>query len=342
MAMANPVGVLLSNLGSPASPKTRDVRRFLKEFLSDPRVIDIPALPRWCLVHGIIAPFRAPKSAASYRKIWTDQGSPLIGHTLALAEAVEKELGTDFCVAVGMRYGEPSLREALVQLKRRDVSEIRILPLYPQYASSSTGSTEEAVLRMEKNLKPMPEIRFLPPFFDHPGFLGSFAEIGAPRLAEFHPDHILFSFHGLPERQILKGDPSGSHCLKSADCCEKLVPANGLCYRAHCFQTAYGMARLLNLSEENYSITFQSRLGRTPWIKPYTDLFLNQLARQGKKRVAVFCPSFVADCLETLEEIGIRAREQFKQEGGEELMLIPSLNSHPTWVKTVAQMLRGN
>lgn len=335
------IGVLLINLGTPDAPTTQAVRTYLREFLSDPRVIDLNPISRWVLVNLIIAPFRSPKSAQAYQKIWTPEGSPLRTHTKKLARSLQDSLGSHYAVEMAMRYGNPSIPSGFEKLKDREVQEIRILPLYPQYASSSTGSTEEAVLKLTRHRKDLPEIKFLPPFFDHPGFLRSFAEIGRPRLADFKPDHILFSFHGLPERHILEGDLGGNHCLKTPDCCEKIVPANGMCYRAHCFQSARGIARELHLSDGSYSITFQSRLGRTPWIKPFTDLVLHELAGTSKKRVAVFCPSFVSDCLETLEEIGIRARETFIEEGGEDLLLIPSLNSHPTWVETVGKMVRG-
>jgi ferrochelatase len=221
------------------------------------------------------------------------------------------------------------------------VSEIRILPLYPQYSSSATGSVQEKIFELVKKDKNIPSIKFLLPFFDHPGFVKSFAEIGRPQLDKFKPDHVLFSFHGLPERQILKGDLSGTHCLQSEDCCEKITPTNALCYRAHCFATARAIAKELSIDPMQYTICFQSRLGRTPWIQPFTDHVIEELALGGKKHLVVFCPSFVADCLETLEEISIRANDQFLQHGGEALQLIPSLNEHPLWVETVANMVRG-
>lgn len=334
------IGLLLVNLGTPASPKTGDVRRYLREFLSDPRVIDIHPIARWLLVNLIIAPFRAPKSAQAYAKIWTPQGSPLWLHTRDLSEAVAKKLGGGYAVEMAMRYGKPSIAEGIEQLAKQNVEEIRILPLYPQYASSSTGSTEAEVFRVEKTHRNLPPLRLLSPFFDHPGFIRAFAELGRSHLAKFDPDYVLFSFHGLPERQILKGDLSGAHCLKQPDCCDTILPANGLCYRAHCYQTAREIARELGLAAENFGVSFQSRLGRTPWIQPFTDVVLPQLVKAGRRRIAVYCPAFVADCLETLEEIGIRAKEMVWHEGGD-LLLIPSLNSHPLWVEAVAQMAQG-
>jgi ferrochelatase len=254
---------------------------------------------------------------------------------------VQRELGDKFFVELGMRYGEPSILSALKRLKEKKVEKIRVLPLYPQYASSTTGSTEELLLKLDHQMEGLPDLQFLPPFFEHPGFLKGFAEVGQFFLEEFKPDHILFSFHGLPERHLLKEDIGKNHCLKSPDCCEKIIPANAHCYRAHCFQSAYGIAKELGLLKGDYTIAFQSRLGRARWIHPFTDFVIREWAKQGKKRIAVFCPSFVTDCLETLEEIGIRAREDFVNHGGEDLLLIPSLNTHPTWVKAVAGMLRG-
>lgn len=303
-------GVLLINLGTPDAPTPKAVRRYLRQFLSDPYVIDINPVARWFLVNFIIAPFRSGKSAAAYQKIWTEEGSPLLVNTLKLAKAVQEKLGMKYAVQIGMRYGEPSIRHALWRLNHRDINKILVLPLYPQYASSSSKTCIEEVKRVVKKLKISKPIDFFPPFFDHPGFIRSFAEIGRPFL---NVDYVLFSFHGLPERHIKKGDP----------------------YRDQCFATAEALAKELKLAKGKYSVSFQSRLGRTPWIKPFTDLELVRFAQEGKKKVTVFSPAFVADCLETLEEIAIRGRESFISEGGEALTLVPSLNDHPTWVEAV-------
>ncbi len=335
------IGILLVNLGTPEKPSNAAIRRYLREFLSDERVLDINPLARWLLVNLIIVPFRSPKSRKAYEKIWTAEGSPLLKNTRDLTQAVARELGKNYQVEFAMRYGAPSLESALRRFQENRVESIRILPLYPQYASSSTGSTQEKIHALAKKIPDLPPIQFLLPFFEHPGYAESFAEIGRPMLEAMKPDHILFSFHGLPERQILKEDIGGKRCLKSENCCEEIVPANGLCYRAHCFHSTYAIAERLGLKKEDYTICFQSRLGRTPWIKPYTDIVIDELAKNGKKRLAVFCPAFVADCLETLEEIGMRAKEQFIQAGGEDLKLIPSLNAHPTWVTALVQMLQG-
>ena len=335
-----PQGVLLINLGTPDAPETGAVRRYLREFLSDPRVLDIPPPGRAALLYGVILPFRPAKSAEAYRKIWLPQGSPLLVYGQALSQRLEDALGPGWAVELGMRYGKPSLGAALEKLRARGVRELSVVPLYPQYASSSTGSSLERVYQLVGKAWNVEALRVLPPFYDRPAFLDAFADVGRPALAEARPDHVLFSFHGLPERQVKKSDPTGAHCLARADCCDAQVPANRWCYRMQCFFTARALAQRLGLDQAKWTVTFQSRLGRTPWIKPYTDLVIPELARAGAKRLAVFCPAFVADCLETLEEIGIRARDQFLAHGGESLTLVPSLNAHPSWVRGLTQMLR--
>jgi len=334
-------GVLLLNLGTPDSPGTRDVRRYLREFLSDPRVIDIPALPRWLLVNLVIAPFRPRTSAAAYRKIWRPDGSPLLVNGLALRDGVAAALGPDHVVELGMRYGRPALAEALGRLVASDVDRIMALPLFPQWADSSTGS---AVARLEEAADALPHappIETLPAFFDDPGFVAAFAAVARPVLAAARPEHVLFSYHGLPERQVRAADPTGAHCLAGDACCAAPpAPVLRHCYRAQCFATTRALAAALGLPADGQSTAFQSRLGRTPWIRPYTDLVLPELHARGVRRVAVMCPSFVADCLETLEEIGIRAREQWHALGGEDLTLVPSLNAHPRWIEAVATLIR--
>jgi len=333
-------GVLLANLGTPDSPSTRDVRRYLREFLSDPRVIDIPTVPRWLLVNLVIAPFRPRTSAAAYRKIWTPEGSPLLVHGRALCEAVAKTLGDGFVVELGMRYGRPSIPAALERLVAADVDHVVALPLFPQWADSSTGSAVARIEDTADGLANAPPLETLPAFFDDPGFVESFVEVARPVLTEARPDHVLFSYHGLPERQIRAADPTGVHCLAREDCCETPGEVLSRCYRAQCFATTRSLAGGLGLAADAHSTAFQSRLGRTPWIRPYTDLVLPELAARDIRRLAVLCPSFVADCLETLEEIGIRAHEQWQALGGETFTLVPSLNTHPRWVEAVADLVR--
>ncbi|MBM4334672.1 MAG: ferrochelatase [Deltaproteobacteria bacterium] len=334
-------GVLLVNLGTPRSPSSRDVRRYLREFLSDPRVLDIPALPRFLLVNAVIAPFRAPRSAEAYRAVWTKRGSPLLSNGQDLRAAVAAELGADFEVALGMRYGEPSLPRALDELLRHDLARILVVPLFPQYASSSTGSALARIHGLVAERWNVPALETLPEFFDEPGFIAALAEIAKPRLDAFRPDHVLFSYHGLPERQVRKSDTSGRHCLASASCCDAIGAANRHCYRAQCYATSRALAAALALRPEGCSTSFQSRLGRTPWITPHTDAALPELARAGVARLAVLCPSFVADCLETLEEIGLRGAAQWRSLGGEALELVPCANAHPAFVRYVASRVRG-
>ncbi len=333
-----PVGVLLVNLGSPDSPGTSDVRRYLAEFLSDPLVIDLHPVARAIFLYGFILPFRPRKSAEAYRKIWTEQGSPLLVNSRELHSQVADRLG-DVPVELAMRYGKPTIRGGLRRLHERGTERVVILPLYPQYAASSTESTLVKVREEAPAFWDQPELVIVPPFYDHDGFLDAFAEVGRPALEEFEPDHVLMSFHGLPEQHVRKGDPTGSHCLATDSCCNAISEANRNCYRAQCYATARELARRLGLGADAYSVAFQSRLGRTPWIRPYTDLVLSGLPGRGVKKVVVYCPSFVADCLETLEEIAIRGRESFRAAGGEDLRMISSLNAHPRWVDAVVDLL---
>jgi ferrochelatase len=332
-------GVLLVNLGTPDAPRPAEVRRYLREFLGDPRVIDLPAPLRWLLLHLVILPRRPRASARAYAKIWTPRGSPLRVHGEALRDAVARDLGPEYEVVLGMRYGRPSLREAAERLVEADVARILALPLFPQWSEAASGSAE-ARLREELTRRGAPPVEVLPPFYAEPRFVAAVAQIARPRLAAFRADHVLFSYHGLPERQIRAADASRRHCLARPGCCDAIVAANRRCYRAHCFATTRALAAALGLAPELHSTAFQSRLGGTPWILPHTDAVLPELAACGVRRLAVLCPSFVADCLETLEEIGLRAREQWRELGGEALELVPALNAEPAWVRTVADWVR--
>jgi ferrochelatase len=334
-----PVGVLLVNLGTPDAPQAPEVRRYLREFLSDPRVLDISPVGRWLLLNLIILPTRPARSAEAYRKVWGPDGSPLLVHSKALTGRV-RAAAPEFVVELAMRYGNPSIAAGLAALRARGCERLVVFPLYPQYAASSTGSTVEAVYRTAAAEWNTPYITVVPPFYDDPGFIDAFAQVGAPVLAELAPDHVLYSFHGLPERHMHKSDVSGSHCLRRDDCCAAIVAANRHCYRAQCYATARALTARLGLDPAATSVSFQSRLGRAVWIRPYTDIVLPELARRGVKRVAVFCPAFVADCLETLEEIGMRAEADFRAAGGEALRLVPSLNAHPAWVDAAVRLIR--
>ena len=333
-------GVLLLQLGTPASPSVADVRRYLREFLGDPRVLDMPRLPRWLLLNLVILPFRPRRSAEAYTSIWTPRGSPLLLHSRGLAEGVAAQLGDEFPVELGMRYGEPSVAGALERLVRAGVHRLIALPLFPQYAESTTGSAVAHFLELASGTWRESELSTVGAFYDHPAYIASVATLARPALRDFRPDHVLFSYHGLPERQIRKSDASGSFCLSADDCCAAIGPANRDCYRAQCFATTRALASALELDAQGHSLSFQSRLGRVPWIRPYTDEVLTELASRGIRRLAVLCPSFVADCLETLEEIAIRAREQWMEIGGEDFLMLPSLNAEPCWAEAVAGMIR--
>jgi ferrochelatase len=329
-----PTGLLLINLGTPDEPTPGAVRRYLREFLGDPRVIDIHPIGRALLLHLIILPTRPAKSARAYASIWdARRGSPLLYHSRDLAAAVAEQLGPDWHVELAMRYGTPSLASALDAFAAREVERVVVLPLFPQYASSSTGTAQARVMELAGERWNVPALDFVPAFYAEPLFLAAFEAVARPVLADFRPDHVLFSFHGLPVRQIVKTDRAGTICFARETCCDDAK--NPHCYRAQSFATARGLAARLELAADRYTICFQSRLGRTPWIQPYTDHVIDKLARSGTKRLAVMCPAFVADCLETVEEIGIRARAQFKGGGGEELILVPSLNATAPWVDAV-------
>lgn len=333
-------GILLVNLGTPDTPEPKAVAKYLRQFLSDPLVIDINPVARYLLVNLIIAPFRSKKSAEAYKKIWTSEGSPFLKKSQNLLEKVRNRYSEkDFAIELGMRYGNPSIESAIDRLLSFPIQRLIVLPLYPQYALSSTQSSIDEVNRIlqVKNVK-LP-VDIIGAFYDEARFINAFAQLGRSHIEKFRPDHILFSFHGLPERHVHKTDPAGNHCLANSNCCDQITEKNSNCYRAQSFMTARLIAGLLKLDSDNYSITFQSRLGRTPWIKPYTDVVLDELASKGKKRILVFCPAFVADCLETLEEISMRAREQFVGKGGDDLLLVPSLNDSPLWVDSVCGMI---
>ncbi len=331
-------GVLLVNLGTPDSPSTADVRKYLREFLSDPRVIDTGPLARWMLVNFIIAPIRSPRSAKLYKEIWTDKGSPLLYYSKLQKKILQEKLGTDFQVELGMRYQSPSLESALEKFSKPVFKKIIVLPLFPQYASASTGSVQEKIMSIVSKWQVVPEIKFINSFCNDEGYINAFSEIGRKHQLENY-DHVLFSFHGLPERHIEKAD-CFNHCLKE-NCCASLEEKNSFCYRAQCFETARCIAKNLNIAFENYTVCFQSRLGRTPWIKPYSDLVIEDLAKKGKKKVLAFSPAFVSDCLETIYEIGVEYNQLFKKHGGEKIQLVESLNDHQAWIEALAEIVKG-
>lgn len=331
-------GTLLVNLGSPDSPSVSDVRKYLREFLMDGRVLDVNWFVRFCIVNFAILPSRPKQSAEAYHKIWTSAGSPLV----VISRNVQSKLQQRFDIPIklAMRYQSPSIPHAVQQLAQKGVDDLLLIPLFPHYAMSSFETAVERVKEVAERLAPRMRIQVQPPVFDHPDYINALVSSAQDYLNQSF-DHILFSFHGLPERQIRKSDPTGCHCLTAQNCCETPSPAHAACYRAQCFKTVAAFAQKAGLPKEKYSIAFQSRLGRDPWLKPYTDLELPKLAARGVRKLFVICPAFVSDCLETLEEIGMRARETFLEAGGKELALIPCLNEHPLWLDTLEKMIRS-
>ncbi len=331
-------GLLLVNLGTPDSYQTGDVRRYLREFLSDPRVLDINPVGRTALLELIILPTRPKESGHAYSKVWTERGSPLLFYGHDLVDKVQARLGDGVSVVLAMRYQNPSIAAALEHFMREGVDRVLVLPLFPQYSSAANGSAIEKVFVEAGRGWNIPSLAFVEEFYDHPLFLDAFAAVARPVLEREQPDRVVMSFHGLPERHVRKSDtsPDASWCLAKDSCCDAIMPANRFCYRAQCFATARGLAQRLGL--DDYDVAFQSRLGRDPWIQPYTDELINRLADEGIKKVAVLCPAFVADCLETLEEIGMRADEDFRARGGDSVVLVPSLNAEDVWADAVAQM----
>jgi ferrochelatase len=331
-------GVILANLGTPDSPSTGDVRKYLRQFLMDGRVIDIPLAARTLLVNGIIAPFRAPKSAAVYKKVWLTEGSPLKVYGFALEKKVAAILGKDFIVRLGMRYQKPALTDILDEMKKEQVEKIVVIPLFPQYASATTGSVYEAVSRHIIGWQTIPSLSLAGTFFNADFFLEPVAKGLKDALSQKKYDQVLFTYHGLPERHIRKGDDT-KKCLQG-NCCDTLHPGNALCYRAQCFATSRLLADLAGLEPSQYTTSFQSRLGRDPWIKPYTDEKIRSWPGQGIHSVLALSPSFVADCLETTEEIGEEYRELFLESGGKTWDLIPCLNDDQDWAAGLAAWIR--
>lgn len=334
MAQTVKRGVVLMNLGSPDSTSVGDVRRYLNEFLMDKRVIDIPYLSRLLLVRGIIVPFRAPKSAVAYRSIWTPEGSPLIVITRQLAQALEKQAGLP--VEMAMRYGNPSVKTAFDSLVKRveGLEEVIAIPMYPHYAMSSYETAVEDARETHRKQQYGFSLRFIEPFYNDPAYLEALAESIRPSLDQEY-DHVLFSYHGVPERHLVRTDPTGCHCLKNEDCCNTDSIAHKTCYRHQCYVTTKRVVDILGIQENKYSVSFQSRLGRDPWLKPYTDHRLRDMPAEGIKKLLVLCPAFVSDCLETLEEIAEQGRETFLHAGGESYQMIPCLNVHPKWVEAL-------
>jgi ferrochelatase len=314
------IGIILAQLGTPEAPTPPALRRYLREFLSDPRVLELPPLRRWLLLNLVILPRRPQKSAALYRRIWTERGSPLLLNTREQAEKLEEALGGIASVTAGMRYGSPSIASAIDELVRGGAGRLLVFSMYPQYAGATWGSTCDAVFAALAGRRSVPALRFVPPYPVDPAYIGALAAAAREEFARlpWQPDRVVFSFHGLPRRFIARGEV----------------------YEEQARATAGLLAEALELSPADYVLTFQSRFGREEWLQPYTDETLRRLAAGGFLRVAVICPGFTADCLETLDEIGNEGRKVFLEAGGKELRLLPCLNAHPAWIEAMAAIAR--
>ena len=332
-------GILLVNLGTPDSPSTADVKKYLAEFLMDKRVIDIHPFLRFLLVRGVIVPFRGPRSARLYQQIWDSRtGSPLLYYSKLQQRSLQALLGGDHVVELAMRYQSPSIESGLNRLLQAGVDSINVIPLFPQYASATTGSVMEEVMRVLSTWHYVPPVVFSSVFYDHPFFIRGFAA----NAAKYHPedyDHVLFSFHGLPVRQLQSCGQTRSEGFHAIDCCKKITKKNKNCYAGQCHETARLIAQELHLAPENYTVCFQSRLGRQEWIKPYSSSVISGLAASGKKRVLVLCPAFVADCLETIHEVATEYRDEFLAAGGQTLQLVDSLNDSPLLIRTLKHLV---
>lgn len=331
-------GILLVNLGSPQSPTAKDVKPYLDEFLMDERVIDMPYLLRAFVVKGIILNTRPKKSAAAYQKIWWEEGSPLIVLSQRLQSKVQSL--TDLPISLAMRYGEPSIKTGLEELKNKGVTDVLMIPLYPQFAMATTETinvlAEQLRIKHFSNMK----ITSLPAFYNKPEYIDALAQSIKNHLKGFEYDHIVFSYHGVPERHIKKSDITKQHCKIDQSCCNTLSKAHEFCYRHQCLETTKQVVATLQIPEEKYTNSFQSRLGLDKWLQPPTDITINNLAENGTKKIAVITPAFVADCLETLEEIGMEAADEFLKHGGTEFKTIPCLNDDDQWAAALATWIK--
>jgi len=329
--------VLLTNLGSPDSTDVADVRKYLNQFLMDPYVIQLPWVLRRLIVSLFVLPSRPKASAHAYKSIWWDEGSPLVVLSQRLLEAVKKN--TDVPVAMAMRYGSPAIETQLLKLAKQDgIEEILLVPLYPHYADSTVKTTIEEAKSVIAHHKLAVKLVVIQPFYQEPAYIDALVASTAPWLnTDSGFDHVLFSYHGLPELHLTTADPTGNHCLKRDDCCQVASPAHATCYRFQVLRTTERFVEKAGLKPDQYSVAFQSRLGRAKWLEPSTVDTLKKLAQKGVKNLLVMCPAFVTDCLETLEEIALQGSEEFKQAGGESLTLIPCLNDHEQWVSVISR-----
>ncbi len=327
--------VLLVNLGSPASPSVPDVRTYLREFLGDERVLDLPAPFRWLLLEGAILPTRPKKSAHAYASIWTPEGSPLLHTSESVRAKLAAAVEPDLPVYLAMRYGLPSIESVIDRLATEGINEVLLIPQYPHYAMSSWETVVVRVREEAARRDPAMRIDCLAPFFADPDYIAALHAVSAPYFAQPH-DHVLFSYHGVPLRHLRKADSSHAHCQCVADCCAVASPAHATCYRAQVMATTRALAARAGLAPGSYSVSFQSRLAGEPWCEPFTDQVLQQLPARGVKRLLVLCPAFVTDCLETLEEISVAGRDTFLAAGGESFRQIPCLNDQAPYIEFLA------
>lgn len=330
-------GVLIVNLGTPDKPEKQEVKSYLGEFLMDKYVIDMSYLGRLLLVKGIILNTRPEKSAAAYKRIWTEDGSPLMIYTEALVDQIKKRV--DVPVEMGMRYNKPSINTALKALKNKGCDEVFVVSLYPQYAMSTTLTVEEKVMEEAKKIDPEMKVEFLAPFYNHPEYIEVLAEKVKAQMQAENGDYLLFSYHGIPVRHLIKTDCTAKHCMQVKNCCEVPSEAHSVCYRHQCLETTKAVAKYLGLNKDQYETSFQSRLGRAQWLTPYTAERLEALPKEGKKNIAVVTPSFLTDCLETLEEIGMEGKESFEENGGEAFKMISCLNADDQWADVLAKWI---
>lgn len=328
--------VLLVNLGTPDSPSVSDVRSYLSQFLNDPRVIDIPWLLRKILVNLIIVPFRAPKSAKIYKELWTEQGSPIITHGESVKHLLQEKLGEEYNVELAMRYKNPSVPSVLEKIRKTNPNKIIVLPLFPHYASASTGSALQEVMDVIRKWWVIPELSFISQYWDHQGYINAFVERGKQYNWQDY-DHVLFSYHGLPERQVDKVYDEG--LCNEKHCESEITEENKYCYKATCFATTRLLTAALGIPEDRYTVCFQSRLDKN-WLEPFSDKVVEEQAKKGAKKLLVFSPAFVADCLETTIEIGEEYQEIFEEHGGEKVQLVESLNDHPLWIEALEDLVK--
>ena len=336
MTNQDKTAVLLVNVGTPDSPSVNHVRSYLFQFLNDRRVIDLPLIPQKLLVNGIIVPFRAPKSAKLYRELWTPDGSPLMILSRALQRKLQNALGEEFVVFLAMRYANPNLKDVLDTIRKKGFKKLVVAPLFPHYASSTTGTVAQRVMELTSKWYVIPEIRIIGQFYDHPKYIDAFCQRAREHDLTGY-DHILFSYHGLPNSQVNKTHPEIT--AKSCTCQEEFPEHGKFCYKATCYETTRKIAAKLGLDKKQYSTAFQSRLTNN-WLEPFSDEVIKSKARQGAKKILVLAPAFVTDCLETTHEIGVEYQELFEKEGGEKIQLVESLNDHPLWIELLSELVR--